>query len=167
MVNSLAKHQNIADIFFWYQNMTQIVYYNVKVANLYFPKQVLKSALIRGVNCGEDYDHHYRRKSRMELTRVCTLYRNWQGYLQSVNLSTRTICFKCSNETWRDQKFQKVKIDFVHIFERKQVTSFSNGEQLPKFCYNDLSNLVIFGQSTWGAGPLNLELFMKKLFVLF
>ena len=32
--------------------------------------QVLKSALIRGVNCGEDYDHHYRRKSRMELTRV-------------------------------------------------------------------------------------------------
>merc|ERR1719153_707660 len=32
--------------------------------------KVLKSALIRGVNCGEDYDHHYRRKSRMELTRI-------------------------------------------------------------------------------------------------
>lgn len=32
--------------------------------------KVLKSKFIRGVNCGEDYDHHYRRKSRMELTRI-------------------------------------------------------------------------------------------------
>jgi solute carrier family 45 protein 1/2/4 len=32
--------------------------------------KVLKSALIREINSGEDYDHHYRRKSRMELTRI-------------------------------------------------------------------------------------------------
>ena len=32
--------------------------------------QVLKSKLIRSVNCGEDYSHHYRRKTRLELTRV-------------------------------------------------------------------------------------------------
>ena len=34
--------------------------------------QVLKSKLIRSVNCGEDYSHHYRRKTRLELTRVTT-----------------------------------------------------------------------------------------------
>ena len=32
--------------------------------------KVLKSRLIRGVNCGEDYEHHYRKKTRLELTRI-------------------------------------------------------------------------------------------------
>ena len=43
--------------------------------------QVLKSALIRGVNCGEDYDHHYRRKSRMELTRVSLNPQVWAAVI--------------------------------------------------------------------------------------
>ena len=32
--------------------------------------KVLKSQLIRSVNCGEDYEHHYRKKTRLELTRI-------------------------------------------------------------------------------------------------
>ena len=54
--------QYILNVFFIYLHSFPICYK--------FSGQVLKSALIRGVNCGEDYDHHYRRKSRMELTRV-------------------------------------------------------------------------------------------------
>ena len=29
--------------------------------------EMLRSKVIRGVNAGEDYDHHYRRKSRLIL----------------------------------------------------------------------------------------------------
>ena len=32
--------------------------------------RVLKSQLIRGVNCGQDYKHHYMKKTRLELTRI-------------------------------------------------------------------------------------------------
>jgi len=32
--------------------------------------QMLRSKVIRGVNAGADYDHHYRRKSRRELVRI-------------------------------------------------------------------------------------------------
>merc|ERR1719283_268671 len=32
--------------------------------------EMLRSKVIRGVNAGEDYDHHYRRKSRKELFKI-------------------------------------------------------------------------------------------------
>jgi len=32
--------------------------------------EMLRSKVIRGVNAGEDYDHHYRRKSRRELVKI-------------------------------------------------------------------------------------------------
>lgn len=32
--------------------------------------KILRNKFIRSVNAGEDYDHHYRRKSRLELTRI-------------------------------------------------------------------------------------------------
>ena len=48
--------------------------------------------------------------------------------------------YALGNGNYGDQKFQKIKIYFMLILERKKVNPFSNGEKLPKLCKQYLVN---------------------------
>ena len=63
------------------------------------------------------------------------IYQHISSYLNmSQHISSYLIALCVKQWKLRKSKFQKVKIYFMLIFERKQVNIFSNGEKLPKFC---------------------------------